>query len=172
MARPNMSSRADFFKGRSTKWGEVRISFAMDGSDETTVGVEPTLKAMREVADIPRAIESRVRWASPWVREKMLPKNGSPLGPGIGTDPNLFRPFFHANPPLENAQVRKTEETTAMTREAKTKPSQMVSVPKKAGRVKTHQLLSLEPNPMLDSIKASERRRTDGFRFQTPKGFI
>ena len=46
MARLNMRLLADCLMGLSAKLGEVKISLAVKGSEATTTGVEPRLKAM------------------------------------------------------------------------------------------------------------------------------
>ncbi|KAK2997493.1 hypothetical protein RJ639_025484 [Escallonia herrerae] len=87
MARLNMSCLADCLIGRLAKCSEVKISRAVCGSDATTTGVEPKLKAMSWVA----------AWLKPWKQECDEPSRGSGgigcqgwgvrLGQGLGPGP-------------------------------------------------------------------------------------
>jgi hypothetical protein len=62
-------------------------------------------------------MQARVRWAKPRLKLNKLPNKGRPRGPGIGTLPFWFLPFFQARPPVEKAQF-----STVMTKnDAKTK---------------------------------------------------
>ncbi|KAJ4952516.1 hypothetical protein NE237_029348 [Protea cynaroides] len=76
----------------------------MCGSEETTTGVEPRLKAMSWVAPRFLAMEARVLWANPRLKLNKLPNTGRPLGPGMEAWPFWFLPCFQACPPAVKTQ--------------------------------------------------------------------
>lgn len=118
MALSNINCLADSLIGRLEKCVEVKISRAMIGSDVTTAGVEPRLKAMSCLADGLRVEEmcESVRCGKPWLKVNKLPKNGRPLGPGILTRPIWALPFRQAGPPGVNAHVRRSMRRERMRR--------------------------------------------------------
>lgn len=119
---------------------------------------------MSWVAACEAAMEARVRWARPRLRETKLPNTGSPFTPGMGTEPCLSRPFFHATPAPEKAQVKRDTDRKAAAMARSTTPSRRLPEPKKAGKVNTHQLLSLEearpkPNSIFKNLSQKNEQK-------------
>lgn len=133
-------------RGRSEREGWVRSSRAVEGEEETTAGVEPIEKAIREVAEWRRERWARERWGRPRVRVRREPRMGSPRGPGMEMGPRRERPLDHAGPPGEKAQARRMVEKKAMKSDKRRSalPENPASEDMKAGRAKSHQVESVQ----------------------------